>query len=82
MSIAKKLAPWMLFIACLLFLGIGATPLGPIADHVFITLRFSVVIFLSILIVRRTLRKRPERILDSFTRWCRGENKREADTTS
>lgn len=75
MSIAKKLTPCMLFIGCLLFLGIGATPFGPVADHAFVALRFSIVIVLSILVIPRALRKRPEPMLDAFGRWCRGETK-------
>ncbi len=82
----KKLAPWILFLACVLLLGLGATPFGPSADLVFIGSRFSVLILLSILILRRVVRgrhhagdalnkDRGDELLRSFTRWCQGENR-------
>ena len=46
------LAGWILFIATLLLLSFGATPYHKIADEVLIATRFSLVLLLSVLVVR------------------------------
>lgn len=75
----KKLEPWMVFVSCLLLFGVGATPLGRMADHIFVAFRFTGVLLLSILVVRRTFRNSGnndhcDSLLESFDRWCRGES--------
>jgi len=46
------LAGWILFIAPLLLLSFGATPYHKIADEVLIATRFSLVLLLSVLVIR------------------------------
>ncbi len=85
--ILKKMTPWILFVACLLLLGLGAAGFGAPADHLLIAFRFSMVMVLSIFIVRQKFRMqrsgqgrlssdRGDAFLNVVTRWCRGENKR------
>ncbi len=84
----RKLATWILFLACLLLLALSATPLGRTADHLAVAIRFSAVILLSILVVRRMLKgrhsqsdtgdpasDRGDALLKSVTQWYRGETK-------
>lgn len=47
-----KFGGWILFIACLLLLSFGATPYHKLADTALITVRFSLVLLLSVLLVR------------------------------
>ena len=85
---SSKFVPWLLFVFCLLLLGLGSTPIGPWADHTLVAVRFLTLLVLSVLIVRRSFRS--ERLglkttrsdhdgsssfLDSFARWYRGERK-------
>ncbi len=84
----RKMAPWILFLACLLLIALSATPLGRTADHLAVAIRFSAVILLSILVVRRMLKEhrsqsdandsasdRGDALLKAVTRWYRGETK-------
>lgn len=59
-----KLGGWILFVACLLLLSLGATPYHKIADRTLIAARFSLVLLLSVLVIRERWRHRhdlPER---------------------
>lgn len=47
-----KLRGWILFIASLLLLSLGGTPYHKIADTTLIAIRFSLVIVLSVLVIR------------------------------
>ena len=82
--ILKKLTPWILSSACALLFAVGATPVGLAADRLFVALRFSVLLFLSVLVVRQNFRPKPRHqnsvnpdrgdiLLDTLTRWFRGE---------
>jgi hypothetical protein len=48
----SRLAGWILFVACLLLLSFGATPYHKIADMALMATRSSLVLLLSILIIR------------------------------
>ena len=48
----SRLGGWILFVACLLLLSFGATPNHKIADMAFIATRFSLVLLLSVLVIR------------------------------
>lgn len=71
----RNITPWLLFLFCLALFGAGATPFGAVADHIAVGLRFSFVIFLSILLLRQRYGKRSGTFLDSFRRWSTGEGK-------
>lgn len=47
-----RLRGWILFVACLFVLSLGATPYHKLADTALIAIRFSLVIVLSVLVVR------------------------------
>jgi hypothetical protein len=47
-----RLKRWILLIACLLLLSLGATPYHKIADTTLIAVRLSLVIVLSVLVIR------------------------------
>jgi hypothetical protein len=49
---SRKLGGWILFIACLLLLSLGATPYHKVADSALIAIRLSLVFILSALVVR------------------------------
>ena len=85
--ILKKMTPWMLFFSCLLLLGLGAAGFGASADHLLVAFRISIVVVLSVFIVRQKFRvqrsgqerlssDRGDLILNTLTRWFRGEYKR------
>ena len=83
----KKVLAWTLFLACMLFLSLAATPYSRTADAALITLRLTLLMVLSILVVRERWRNRNdspredvpagtdvgEHILRRFRRWYRGE---------
>lgn len=48
----SKFGGWILFVACLLLLSFGATPYHKVADTALITVRFSLVLLLSVLVIR------------------------------
>ena len=48
----KKILAWSLFLASLLFLSLGATPYSRTADAALITLRLTLLIVLSALVIR------------------------------
>jgi hypothetical protein len=50
----KKVIAWSLFLACVFFLSLAATPYSRTADEALITVRLTLVIVLSILVVRET----------------------------
>jgi hypothetical protein len=49
---SRKLAGWILFMACLLLLSLGATPYHKVADSALIAIRLSLVFILSALVIR------------------------------
>jgi hypothetical protein len=73
----KKLTPWLAFVSCLALLGTGASTFGPLTDHIAVALRFSVLIFLSTLVVRERFRQtettRGQKLVQTLNRWYRGE---------
>jgi hypothetical protein len=83
----RKVVAWALFLACILFLSLAATPYSRTADVALITLRLTLVIVLSVLVVRERWRSRHEppgkaapsgsdvgdHFLQRFRRWYRGE---------
>lgn len=73
----RKITPWLLFLLCLALLGMGATPFGPLADHIAVASRFALVIFLSILLLRDRFggSNRKSTYFESFKRWCHGERR-------
>jgi hypothetical protein len=48
----SKLGGWIVFVACLLLLSLGATPYHKLADSVLIAIRLSLVFVLSALVIR------------------------------
>jgi hypothetical protein len=83
----KKILAWTLFLACMLFLSLAATPYSQTADATLITLRLTFLIVLSILVVRERWKNRNEspredapvrtdvgeHFLQRCRRWYRGE---------
>ena len=84
----KKILAWSLFLASLLFLSLGATPYSRTADALLITFRLTLLIVLSVLVVRERWRGKARTqeaaaptstsdVGDSFLkrcrRWYRGE---------
>ena len=83
----KKIIAWSLFLASVLFLSLAATPYSRKADEALITLRLTLVIVLSILVVRERWRRPHESqpstasgasdvgstFLHRFRRWYHGE---------
>jgi hypothetical protein len=83
----KKIFAWILFLASMLFLSLAATPYSRTADLALITLRLTLVIVLSVLVVRERWRGRAEsagkaapagtdvgdHFLQRCRRWYRGE---------
>jgi hypothetical protein len=49
---SSKLGGWILFVACLLLLSLGATPYHKVADSALIAVRLSLVCILSALVIR------------------------------
>lgn len=77
-----KLGGWILFVVCLLLLSLGASSYHKAADIALISIRLSLVVVLSVLIVRErwshrhdvpgergTLHNFGESILQRFRRW-------------
>lgn len=56
----KKIVAWSLFLACLLFLSLAATPYSRTADLLLITIRLTLIIVISILVVRERWRRTHE----------------------
>ncbi|HWZ99756.1 MAG TPA: hypothetical protein VN025_18510 [Candidatus Dormibacteraeota bacterium] len=52
----KKVIAWSLFLACVLFLSLAATPYSRTADELLITVRLTLLIVISILVVRERWR--------------------------
>jgi hypothetical protein len=83
----KKILAWSLFIASMFFLSLAATPYSRTADAALITLRLTLLIVLSVLVVRERWRNRQEspgkatpgssdvgdNFLQRCRRWYRGE---------
>ena len=83
----KKIVAWSLFLASLLFLSLAATPYSRTADAALITLRLTLLIVLSVLVLRERWRNRHEPpgkataagsdvgddFLQRCRRWYRGE---------
>ena len=83
----KKVIAWSLFLACVLFLSLAATPYSRTADELLITVRLTLVIVISILVVRERWRHSHEShhnrasahadvgtsFLNRFRRWYHGE---------
>jgi hypothetical protein len=83
----KKVIAWSLFLACVLFLSLAATPYSRTADELLITIRLTLIVVISILVVRERWRhshgSHPSNIsanqdvgttfLDRFRRWYHGE---------
>ena len=86
----RKLLPWTLFLGSLLLLSLAATPYSRAADAALISARLTLVIVLSILVVRERWRNRYElpgkaapsdsdvgdRFLQRFRRWYHGGEKK------
>lgn len=82
-----KVLAWTLFLGSLLFLSLAATPYSRAADAALITLRLTLLIVLSVLVVRERWRNRQEvsgktatagsdvgdHFLRRFRRWYHGE---------
>ena len=74
-----RLRGWILFVACLLLFSLGATGYHKVADSALIAIRLSLVIVLSVLIVRERWNSRDrgmlnphnprETILQRLRRW-------------
>lgn len=70
---------WILFVACLLLLSLGATSYHKLADTALIAVRFSLVIVLSVLVIQerwnnrhgqaRDLNDTDETVLQRMRRW-------------
>jgi hypothetical protein len=85
----KQILAWALFLACILFLSLAATPYSRTADTALITLRLTILIVLSVLVVRERWKNRHEpsgkippagsdvgdHFLRRFRRWYHGESK-------
>jgi hypothetical protein len=83
----KKIFAWTLFLACILFLSLAATPYSRTADAALITFRLTLLMVLSVLVVRERWRNRDESLgkasptgmdvgehfLQRCRRWYRGE---------
>ena len=83
----KKIFAWILFLVSMLFLSLAATPYSRTADVALITLRLTLVIVLSVLVVRERWRGRDgsagkaapagtdvgDHFLQRCRRWYRGE---------
>jgi hypothetical protein len=83
----KKILAWTMFLASILFLSLAATPYSRAADAALISLRLTLLIVLSILVVRERWRSRHElpgkvapagsdvgdHFLKRCRRWYRGE---------
>jgi hypothetical protein len=83
----KKIVAWSLFLASILFLSLAATPYSRTADAALITLRLTLLIVLSVLVLRERWGNRHEspggaasgtsdvgdHFLRRFRRWYRGE---------
>jgi hypothetical protein len=54
----KKILAWALFLASILFLSLAATPYSRTADAALITLRLTLLMVLSVLVVRERWRNR------------------------
>jgi hypothetical protein len=52
----KKIIAWSVFLACALFLSLAATPYSRVADELLITVRLTLIIVISILVVRERWR--------------------------
>jgi len=86
-AMKRKLVAWTLFLLALLFLSLAATPYSRAADAALISFRLSLIVILSILVVRERWRYRrdPEggethsspdagdTFLRRCRRWYRGE---------
>jgi hypothetical protein len=86
----RKVLAWTLFLGSLLLLSLAATPYSRAADAALISARLTLVIVLSILVVRERWRKRHElpgngapshpdvgdRFLQRCLRWSHGEEKK------
>ncbi len=86
----RKVLAWTLFLGWLLLLSLAATPYSRAADAALISARLTLVIVLSILVVRERWRKRHElpgkgapshpdvgdRFLQRCLRWSHGEEKK------
>lgn len=57
-----RLRGWILFVACLLLFSLGATSYHKMADSALIAVRLSLVIVLSVLVVRERWNNRDDRI--------------------
>ena len=83
----KKVLAWALFLTSILFLSLAATPYSRTADAALITVRMTLIIVLSVLVVRERWRNRHEsarngaptgsdigdHFLQRCRRWFRGE---------
>jgi len=86
----RKVLAWTLFLGSLLLLSLAATPYSRAADAALISTRLTLVIVLSILVVRERWRNRHElhgkaapgvsdvgdHFLQRFRRWYHGEEKK------
>jgi hypothetical protein len=84
----KKIVAWSLFLACVLFLSLAATPYSRKADELLITARLTLLIVISILVVRERWRHSREAhsnatfakadvgttFLRRFRRWYHGDS--------
>ncbi|HYK40508.1 MAG TPA: hypothetical protein VEU98_10795 [Candidatus Eremiobacteraceae bacterium] len=84
----KKIIAWSLFLACVLFLSLAATPYSRTADELLITVRLTFIIIISVLVVRERWRDAHDShptatsanttdvgttFLNRFRRWYHGE---------
>jgi len=83
----KKILAWALFLACLLFLSLAATRYSKTADKALITVRLTLLLVLSVLVVRERWKSRStpvgkdgspsmdvgDNFLRRCRRWYRGE---------
>lgn len=84
----RKVVAWTLFLTSVLFLSLAATPYSRAADAALVTLRLTLLMVLSILVVRERWRNRRDEppgkaapagsdvgdhFLQRFRRWYRGE---------
>lgn len=79
----KSVIAWSLFLVCVLFLSLAATPYSRTADELLITVRLTLLIVVSILVVRERWRHSHDShegsadvgstFLKRFRRWYHGE---------
>lgn len=71
----STLAGWLIFVACVLLLGLSATPYAHFADHILIAVRLGLILVISVVVVAEKFHAAgpAEPLLNRLRRWYRGE---------